>query len=184
MGHNLKYLILLLIAIPFAIGYDGSIQLQCQSVANFNIGEKQYCLGILPPAFSNEQFKCLSYIELNSEILQTNPQYTERAQSFFSLTGTEQDTRQYFEPANTVVNFYYTQKNLHTKTNYTINLICNSANSSLHGDTTVQVDYENLEFVFSRTDWGMRNAPYIIGGALLIIIVLGVFLMWWKAVTK
>ena len=87
---NIKSLIFIAIILSsFAFAYDGNIDLQCQEKPNFNIGEKEYCLGIIPQSFAVQDFKCISYISYVGEILQTNPQYQQKTQSFFSILSTD-----------------------------------------------------------------------------------------------
>jgi len=147
----------------------------CQNEPNFNVREKEYCLAYIPNQYLNETFKCISYVtELSSlEILQTNPEYRERTTSFLNF-GKDPETREYFEPANALVNFYYTDKNLNPENDYTLTIECSSQYRTLKSQMNFQMAYEDYEFVFFRTKWMMANAPYIIGGILMIFIIIGI----------
>lgn len=150
----------------------------CQNEPNFNIREKEYCIAHLPNQYLNESYKCLSYvIDLSSgEIMQTNPEYRERTTTLLDL-GQDPETREYFAPANALVNFYYTGKNLLPERDYVLSIECSSMQRNLKSSMSFQIAYENYEFVFFRTKWLMANAPYIIGGILLLFLILAL-LIW------
>ena len=176
----------ILLVLPFAFAltptFDGTIGLSCQKKPNFNINEKEFCVGEIPVNFSGEEFKCLSYVKLGNETKQTNPMYKDRSDSLIAGFWNDVEKREYFTSSNLVVNFYYTKKNLLPNYNYTIGLSCNSPSYSLNGETDVMIDYENLDFLFSRMQWGGRNAGYIIGGILLAIVLIGAIgIIWWMA---
>lgn len=158
-------------------------EIECQNEPNFNIREKEYCLARIPNGFLNETFKCISYVtdESTSEILQTNPEYRERSTSFFDWKQ-DPDTREYFTPANALVNFYYTNKNLLPESDYILTIECSSQQRTLGSSMLFQMAYEDYQFVFFRTRWLMANASYIIGGLLLLILLLGVLFMVGKNV--
>lgn len=151
----------------------------CQNEPNFNIREKEYCLAWIPNQYLNESFKCISYVvELSSlEILQTNPEYRERAGTFLDLTRQDPETREYFTPANSIVNFYYTGKNLNPENDYMLTIECSSLQRTLKSQKLFQMAYEDYQFVFFRTRWLMANAGYIIGGLFLLFII--IFVLWW-----
>ena len=71
--------------------------------------------------------------------------------------------REYFVPANSIVNFYYTGKNLNPENEYLLNVECSSLQRTLKSQLNFQMAYEDVSFVFFRTRWAMANAPYIIG---------------------
>jgi hypothetical protein len=167
----------LLIPTTLALNFTGTLNISCQREPNFNINEKEYCLAEIPINYSNQSFKCISYVELNNETLQTNPEYKERSQTFLSFLGSEQELREYFEPANLVVNFYYTRKNLYPNNKYHVGITCNSPTASLNGEQSVVIDYENLDFLFARTEWAKRNVHYIVAFIILMIIIVA-FLLW------
>lgn len=151
----------------------------CQNLTNFQGNEKEYCVAYIPESYSNETFKCISYVKYGDEILQTNPEYKERAESLIAITN-EEESRQYFEDQNGIVNFYFTKKNLLPKYNYTLGLKCSSPVRVLTSERDVYMDYESMEFVFSRTYWFMENWHYIVAGLILFILIVGTAFWLWK----
>jgi len=147
--------------------------LSCQTHPNVGIKDKEYCIAHIPLQYSNETFKCIAIITngYTDEIIQTTPEYKETSQTFINLNP-EADTRQFFSPANSIVNFYYTGKNLHPDNEYILTIECSSAERTLRSQMNFQITYEDVSFVFFRTKWLMDNAPYIIGGVILLIILL------------
>jgi hypothetical protein len=157
--------------------------LSCQTQPNVGINDKEYCIAHIPLIYSNETFKCIALIRngYTNEIIQTTPEYKETSQTFFNLNP-EGDSRQFFAPANNIVNFYYTGKNLVPDTDYILSIECSSENRNLKSEMRFQIAYENVSFVFFRTKWLMGNAPYIIGGIILLILLLGVGWLIYKGV--
>lgn len=154
-------------------------ELTCPSQFDFTIREKEYCLAQIPLNYSNESFKCYSYVVVAGEthtILQTNPEYRERTQTFIDL-GKDPETRTYFEPANGMVNFYITDKNLLPEYNYILDVRCCSDQRCLESSHPFTLGYQSQEYVFFRTKWLMANAPYIIGGIILLFLIIGVLII-------
>lgn len=165
--------------------YDvGLGELNCPSQFDFTVREKEYCIAHIPSNFSNESFKCISFVkDLNSSvIIQTNPEYRERASTFFDLKQ-DPETREYFAPANLLVNFYYTKKNLDPEHDYVANIECCSEQRCLVSAQPFQVGYENLDFVFFRTRWLMENSAYAIAGALVLLVLLIILFVLWRSAT-
>lgn len=177
----LVLLILLNISLISAVGSE--LNLSCQARPTFNIQEKEYCLGYIPSSYSNETFKCVSYVSYQGEVLQTNPEYRERSGSFVSVFGSDEETREVFIPANLIVNFYYTKKNILPDYTYTLNLVCHSPVSRLTGNTTLQIGYENFDFVFMRVEWAKRNVGYLTAGMIMLAFLLIGGVIIWKIST-
>jgi len=158
-------------------------EITCQNEPNFNIREKEYCIARIPIAFLNESFRCISYVQLEDtdEILQTNPEYRERSASLLDLKQ-DPDTREWFTPANSLVSFYYTGKNLKPEQDYILTISCSSQQRELSSSMRFQMAYEDYEFVFFRTKWLMANASYIIGGLLLALIIMLVLTSMWGVI--
>ena len=147
--------------------------LSCQIQPNIGIRDKEYCIAHIPFQYLNESFKCLAIITRGQtcEVIQTTPEYKEVPQTFFNLYPNA-DTRQFFEPANSIVNFYYTGKNLNPDNDYVLTIECSSQERTLRSQMAFQIAYEDVSFVFFRTQWLMANAPYIIGGIILFIFLM------------
>lgn len=169
---------LTLLIIP--ITYAQALTLTCQDYPSFNVNEKEYCMSEIPSNYSGESFKCISFITYDGEVIQTNPEYKERSNALISIIGGEEESRESFVPANLIVNFYYTSKNLLPQYNYTLNLVCHSQNYRLSGNRTISIDYENLDFVFARTEWAKRNVGYITAGAIVLVFLITLLVMIWK----
>jgi hypothetical protein len=156
---------------------QGEITLQnCTINPKFNIREKEYCLAVIPSNYSDEEFKCISYIEYQGEVIQTNPQYKKTSGSFIG-TAVAEETRNSFDSHNGLVNFYFTKKNLYPAYDYTLGLKCSSPQRVLTATTPLYIDYDDVEFVFSRTQWFIRNWHYVIAGIILFILIVGL-LIW------
>lgn len=155
----------------------------CQNIPNINPREKEYCLAHIPNQYLNETFKCISSItsQETGEILQTNPEYRERSNSWFDFRE-DPETREYFAPANALVNFYYTDKNLQPEENYVLTIDCSSQQRTLSSSMLLEMRYEDYEFVFFRTKWLMENAGYVIAGIFMAFFILFVLLWIFKGV--
>jgi hypothetical protein len=153
--------------------------IQCQNEPNFNLREKEYCLAYIPAEYLDESFKCIAHVyDINTdEILQTNPEYKEARTSFLDLLRSDPETREWFTPAGAIVNFYYTQKNLLPEHDYVLTIQCSSPDRTLTSKMPFQIAYEDYEGVFFRTRWFMANAPYIIGGIIVLFLIIAV--LWW-----
>lgn len=152
--------------------------LSCQIQPNIGIKNKEYCIAHIPLQYANETFKCIGVIRngYTDEILQTTPEYRETSQTFINLNP-EGDTRQFFTPANNIVNFYYTGKNLHPDNDYILTIECSSSERVLKSEMRFQIAYEDVSFVFFRTKWLMANAGYIIAGMFVLIILFAIIIM-------
>lgn len=169
----------------FCVFFNNTMgEMECDPNPFFNGNEKEYCLARIPNIYLNQTFKCISYIEEldTDKVVQTNPEYRERSNSFIDLFRPDPETRQFFEPANSLVNFYYTSKNLFPETDYKLFIECSSAETTLSSGQLFQMHYENYEFVFFRTKWIMENAGYIIGGVIVLFIILAVGWLIFKGV--
>jgi len=154
--------------------------LSCQIQPNMGIKDKEYCIAHIPLEYSNESFKCIAIIRngYTNEIIQTTPEYRETSQTFINLNP-EADTREYFSPANTIVNFYYTGKNLNPDNDYILSILCSSEERSLTSEMRFSMGYEDVSFVFFRVKWLMANAPYVIAGIIVafILILIGIWII-------
>lgn len=161
--------------------------LSCQSQPNIGsfTNTKVYCIAHIPLNYSNESFKCIASIvdTATNEIIQTTPDYVPNAQPLINIFP-NQDTRLFFSPANSIVNFYYTGKNLLPDMYYKLQIECVSATTDLKSEMVLQRSYEDLQFVFFRTKWLMANAPYIIGGGILLFILLLVIIGLIRGVSR
>jgi hypothetical protein len=159
--------------------------IQCQNEPNFNVREKEYCLAHIPLNYSGETFKCISHVYdlLTNEILQTNPEYKEKPSTVFNILGADAETREYFSPAGSIVNFYYTGKNLLPEHDYVLTIECSSTQRTLTSKMPFQMAYEDYEFVFFRTRWLMANASYIIGALVMILIIMFILFLIWRTGT-
>ena len=161
-------------------------EIQCQNEPNFNLREKEYCLSYIPLQYLNETFKCISHVtnQDTGEIMQTNPEYRERAQSFIDILKQDPETREWFSPASSIVNFYYTQKNLNPEQDYILTIECSSQYRRLSSSMSFQMAYEDYEFVFFRTRWLMANAGYIIAGLIVLLVIMIVLFYLWRVGTS
>jgi hypothetical protein len=157
--------------------------LSCQIEPNIGINDKEYCIAHIPLSYLNETFKCLAIITKGEtcEVIQTTPEYKEVPQTFFNLYPNA-DTRQFFQPANSIVNFYYTGKNLKPDTDYILAIECSSQARSLRSEMAFQIAYEDVSFVFFRTKWLMGNVTYIIAGILVLVFIILTIGLIWKGV--
>lgn len=160
--------------------------LLCQEQFDFGINEKEYCLAEIPINYSNESFKCIAYVVTNvsAEIIQTNPEYRERAVGFLNLFGQDPETRTYFTPINRMVNVYITKKNIDPDHTYFLHVQCNSDQRTLESVHAFSIGYENLDFVFYGTRWIFANTAYIIIGLIVGILILGTLFLAYKRFVK
>jgi hypothetical protein len=158
-------------------------QLECQIQPNMGINDKEYCIAHIPLNYTNETFKCIALIRNGNtnEIIQTTPQYKEMSQTFITFFP-ESDTRQWFTPANNIVNFYYTGKNLNPDTYYILAIECSSTERTLKSEMVLSRAYEDMSFVFFRTRWLMSNTGYLIALFLLSFFLIVGLIIWWRMV--
>lgn len=184
MKKSIKYLYwCMLFMLIIQLVQAQELNLTCQDRPNFELQEKEYCMSEIPSNYSGESFKCISFMTYDGEVIQTNPEYKERSSALVSIIGGDEESRESFIPANLIVNFYYTSKNLFPDYNYTLNLVCHSQNHRLTGNKTIIMDYANLDFVFARTEWAKRNVGYISAGILVLIFMITLLVIIWKQAT-
>lgn len=141
---------------------------------NPQIGDnvREDCVVEIPTQYMNEDYKCLSLVKEKDTgyIVQINPK---------NSTGSIYETKDYFTPMYSSLNFYYTGKDLQPDKEYIVRAECSSTNRTIYSEYTIQRGYEDLSWVYFRTVWLKNNASYIIGGGLLVIfiIVVGGFLL-------
>ena len=153
--------------------------IDCEDLPNFDGYEKEYCLAHIPNEYLNNTFKCISFVtDIESlKIIQTNPEYRERTTTLVDWFRQDPESREYFEPANALVNFYYTSKNLLPEHQYLLTLECSSTQETISSSMPFEMRYEDYEFVFFRTKWLMGNAGYIIAGVIVAFLVIAI--LWW-----
>lgn len=155
----------------------------CPSEFDFKQEEREYCVVRIPQNYSNETFKCISYIkDDNDEIVQVNPEYKERAETLLDFLRGEPESREYFSPANKLVNIYITKKNLLPEYDYYLYIECSSDQRDLVSVHPFTIGYEGFENVFFRTRWLYANAGYIIAGIIVMFFILAVLIMVYNGV--
>lgn len=157
--------------------------ISCQREPNFNINEKEYCLAYIPDEYLNESFKCISdvFVLGTDEIVQTNPEYRGMKSSLLDF-GTTPEMREFFTPANKLVNFYFTGKNLNPETDYVLEIQCSSQQRTLKSRMFLARDYENLDFVGYRMKWLKDNLHLVFFFLLFLIIIMTLF--YWIILRK
>jgi hypothetical protein len=157
----------------------------CPDQFNFNVKEKENCIVYVPTNFTNESFKCIAYVSNNeSEIIQTTPIYNERGDSFFDIFSGEKETREYYTPANRIVNVYVTQKNLLPDQDYVLTIECNSELRTLKSQHPFVIEYQNFDFVFTRTEWLYTNWAYILGAIFVTFMLIVIILFFYRGAIK
>ena len=124
--------------------------------------------------------KCWSYVTSeDGKLLQTNPQRTEYSESL--LFRKEEESRDYFEPVNGIVNAYYRKENLMSYQRFKLGIKCALDNGTIvNGEKWVTPEYDDLRRVTTRSAWGAREMSMLII-TFVIVVCLIVFVVWaWK----
>jgi len=147
--------------------------LKCQINPNMGEFKKEDCVAEIPVQYMsmNEPYKCVSYVKKKNtgEIVQVNPE---------NQTLPVRESRLYFEPLGSVVNYYYTSKNLVPETEYIQGVECSSANRILYSEQPMTRNYEDLSFVFFRAEWLKANTGYIAMGIFVLLVLSILFLIF------
>jgi outer membrane protein assembly factor BamB len=125
-------------------------------------------------ANTSQDYNCISYVKEAGYTIQTNPQ-----QKTFSsgLWGREQESREFFTAPNGLVNPYFTTDNLKHNTTYLFGVECSSEQGRFTSEHYVTPMYQNLDEVAYRSVWVKNNVGYLLGGAIVLIIII-VLIAW------
>jgi len=133
-----------------------------------------------------EEWQCTNQvIELDAnDLLQVNPQLTEKTNSLISINGNI-ETRTTFTTTNGLLNAYFTNKNMDAKHEFMVRTICRNGNETLTQEHLILPDIRNLSG---------RTAPYGIwikdnmGAALITLLVIIIFAVLigytWKKIRR
>jgi hypothetical protein len=138
----------------------------CNPTPEMGNKDRQPCQANIPIQYANEPYKCNSYVtdKVTGEVVQVNPD-----SSAHTL-----DSRDYFTPVHTKVDFYYTGKNLKPDKEYVVKLECASPTNVIYSEQPIERRYESMEWVTGRLLWVKNNVSNIIGGVLISILIFGV----------
>lgn len=123
---------------------------------------------------SEEDYQCISYVKQGSYTVQTNPQQKTYS---LGLLSKEQETREFFTATNGLVNPYFTTDNLKHNTTYIFGVECSGEGGKMSTEHYVTPLYENLDELAYRGVWLKDNLGYVIGGAIVLILVVVVVSM-------
>lgn len=126
----------------------------------------------------NNTYCCVINTYQGNNLLATTPEYKEASSSIFTLSGT-QETRTCFTPSQSLLNAYYTKKELRPDNAYTIEVLCtNLQGEIIRYQTPINPEYHQSDWVVYRLKWfGEKPVTYIITFVALIIIILLIILI-------
>jgi len=121
----------------------------------------------------NKTYCCVVNTYQGSNLLATSPEYKEATSSIFTLSG-QQETRTCFTPSQSLLNAYYTKKELRPDNSYMIEVLCTNTNGqAIKYQTPINPEYHQTDWVVYRLKWfGEKPITYIITFVVLIIIIL------------
>jgi len=121
---------------------------------------------------TNGDYECINYISYGlDDILQVNPQKTERTQGGLINVDDILESRESFTTTNGLLNAYYTNKNLVAETSFVLTTICNNDSSSLTNQKLITPKIKNIDSTAPALIWAKDNATYIVVILLLLIVV-------------
>lgn len=140
----------------------------CRKFVELGNNIREDCVIEIPEQYRNESYKCFSIVKEKStgQIVQVNPDQ--------NRTNPVYEERAYFTPMYSTLNFYYTSENLQPEKEYIVRAECSSLNRIIYSEYQIERAYENLSWIYYRILWLKSNAPYIIGGAILLVFISGV----------
>jgi hypothetical protein len=140
--------------------------LNCEKNPYMGTFKKEDCVAQIPDQYMNEEYKCISLVKTKdtNEIVQVNPQ---KNQTFPVV-----ESREYFEPLYSRINFYYTSHNLIPEKDYVLRIECSSPNRIIYAEQPINRFYENLDWIGFRLQWAIANAGYIVAGIFLIVLLI------------
>jgi len=138
----------------------------CRELPEISNQVREDCVVTIPEQYMGENYKCFSIVKdkETGQILQVNPDR--------NRTYPVYEEREYFTPLYNNVNFYYTAENLNPEKEYVVRLECSSENRIIYSEYTIERKYENLSWIYYRILWLTENAPYVIAGVIVIILIL------------
>lgn len=107
---------------------------------------------------------CYNMVTENGEVLQVNPEPIA-----IDMVGMD---NKYFEPKGSLVNMYYTNKNLIVGHNYTLIVECALDDGTMEENNySVIPQYKSMEMVAHRSIWAKENMAYIIMTILFLCVI-------------
>ena len=151
-------------------------ELTVESESNPYLKERMDLIGYINTSPST---KCWSYVKKENEVLQTSPQRTAYSESL--LFSKEEESREYFNVENGLVNAYYRKENLIPQETYVLGLRCVLENGTIiTGEQYITPVYEDFRRVTARGVWGVQEIGLIIFIAFLVLIILILAVYAWK----
>jgi len=128
---------------------------------------------------NNETWNCVTYVRssLNStQILQSNPEYKVTSTSLLSFTSPKQENRESFTNENTIVNGYYTNKNIETDRDFVVGMRCSNGGSTLISEYPITPEYRGLSTVMNRIVWAKENLTFLLVLIFVILVTISVII--------
>jgi hypothetical protein len=110
-------------------------------------------------------------------LLQTSPEYKVTTNAFFWAR--ENEARTSFTNTNTLLNAYYTQKEIRANTDYDLEVVCSTNLTSITYNTRIRPQYATPDQVSHRLTWAKDNFAFVFITFIAIIIIIIVLLQLW-----
>jgi hypothetical protein len=123
-----------------------------------------------------DYWDCVVNILQNGTLLSTSPEYREATDSILSIK-TEGETRESFETTSSILNGYYTPKNLRTDTPFTLEIKCSNNTDYIISQYCIIPEYIKPDQYLNVLVWAKNNAALLIG--FFIFISLAAFLIFY-----
>jgi len=116
-------------------------------------------------------FECVNTVSYGfDDILQVNPQKTERTEGGLINIKGNLESRESFTTNNGLLNAYFTDKNLVAETTFTITTTCSNGSNTIKHEKAITPKIKDLDKTPTWLLWGKNNATYIVILLLLLIV--------------
>jgi len=110
-------------------------------------------------------------------LLQTTPEYKVTTNAFFWAR--ENEARTSFTNTNTLLNAYFTQKEIRAETDYDLEVVCSTNTTTISYSTKIHPEYPLPDQVSHRLTWAKENFAFVFITFLAILIIIFVILQLW-----
>jgi len=124
----------------------------------------------------NEDYSCVVKVFEDSRLVQVNPENTVYNDGLISIGSKKEETKEFFNNENQILNAYFTKKNLLTDKQFLVEVECSSEDEVYVSQQLVNPFYEDASWVLNRTNWARQNVWYIIIGLLLAVVIVGIII--------
>lgn len=117
-------------------------------------------------------WSCVNKIlHADGDLVQVNPQRTERVQGGLINLRTDLESRETFTASNGLLNAYYTNENLLTETIFIVTTTCTADNNTIQNQALITPIYRDAGRVGNQAVWVKENLAYLVVAFLILVII-------------